>query len=104
MADSKSPFAICHAKQPLPLAIRDMPFCYIVECVDGTLYTGWTTDVTRRVKMHNAGRGAKYTRMHRPVRLVYVEKLRTRSAAQKRELEIKRMPRAKKLAIIKNSK
>ena len=76
-------------------------FCYIVECVDGTLYTGWTTDVTRRVKMHNAGRGAKYTRMHRPVRLVYSEKLRTRSAAQKRELEIKRMPRAKKIALIK---
>jgi len=84
----------------LPFAIRYMPFCYIVECANGTLYTGWTTDVTRRVKIHNAGRGAKYTRMHRPVRLVYSEKLRTRSAAQKRELAIKKMSRAKKLELI----
>ena len=78
-----------------------MPFCYIVECVDGTLYTGWTTDVTRRVKMHNAGRGAKYTQLHRPVRLVYSEKLKTRSAAQRREFEIKKMPRKKKIELIR---
>ncbi|MBI5053836.1 MAG: GIY-YIG nuclease family protein [Chloroflexi bacterium] len=78
-------------------------FCYIVECSNKTLYTGWTTDVTRRVKMHNAGRGAKYTRMHRPVRLVYSEKLRTRSAAQKRELAIKKLSRAKKLELIRDA-
>jgi putative endonuclease len=75
-------------------------FVYIVECADKTLYTGWTTDVSRRVKVHNAGRGARYTRDRGPVRLVYVEELPNRRAAMKRELEIKRMRRAKKLELI----
>lgn len=75
-------------------------FVYIVECADKTLYTGWTTDVERRLKEHNAGRGARYTREHGPVRLVYVEAVPDRSAALKRELEIKRMRRAKKLELI----
>lgn len=75
-------------------------FVYMVECADQTLYTGWTTDVDRRLKDHNAGRGAKYTRERGPVRLVYVEELPDRRAAMKRELEIKRMRRAKKLALI----
>jgi putative endonuclease len=75
-------------------------FVYMVECADKTLYTGWTTDVDRRLKAHNAGRGAKYTRERGPVRLVYVEKMPNRRAAMKRELEIKRMRRAKKLALI----
>jgi putative endonuclease len=77
-----------------------MPYVYIVECVDGTLYTGWTVNVEQRVKVHNAGRGARYTRMHGPVKLVYVEELPDRVAAQKRELEIKRWPREKKLKLI----
>jgi putative endonuclease len=77
-----------------------MPFCYILECADGTFYTGWTTDLERRVKTHNAGRGAKYTKLRRPVRLVYSEKLRSRSAAQKRELAIKRLRRSKKLELV----
>lgn len=78
-----------------------MPFfVYMVECADNTLYTGWSTDVTRRLKAHNAGRGAKYTRDRRPVRLVYVEEVLDRRAAIKRELAIKRMSRAKKLALI----
>ena len=77
-----------------------MPYCYILECSDGTLYTGWTTDLERRVKVHNAGRGSKYTRLRRPVRLVYSERLPDRSGAQKRELAIKRLPRAKKMALI----
>ncbi|MEK6573749.1 MAG: GIY-YIG nuclease family protein [Chloroflexota bacterium] len=77
-----------------------MPYCYILECSDGTLYTGWTTDLERRVKVHNAGHGSKYTRLRRPVRLVYSERLRDRSVAQKRELAIKRLPRAKKIALI----
>jgi putative endonuclease len=76
-----------------------MPFVYIVRCADGSLYTGWAVDVERRVKAHNAGRGAAYTRMHGPVELVYAEELPTRSEAQKRELAIKRYPRAKKLAL-----
>ena len=48
-------------------------FCYIVECVDGTYYTGWSTDPNRREKIHNAGRGAKYTKQRSPVKLVYIE-------------------------------
>jgi putative endonuclease len=75
-------------------------FCYIVECADGTLYTGWTTDPTRREKQHNAGRGARYTRQHRPVRLVYIEPQPDRITAMKREITIKAYSRAKKQALI----
>jgi putative endonuclease len=77
-----------------------MPYVYIVECANGSLYTGWAVDVEQRVKAHNAGRGARYTRMHGPVTLVYAEELPDRVAAQKRELEIKRWPREKKLKLI----
>jgi putative endonuclease len=74
-----------------------MPFyCYILECSDGTFYTGWTTDPPRREKQHNAGTGARYTRTRRPVKLVYIEEQTDRVAAMKRELAIKRMPRGKK--------
>ena len=76
-----------------------MPYVYIVQCADKTLYTGWAMDVARRVKAHNAGRGARYTRVHGPVELVYTEEVLTRSEALKRELAIKRYPRAKKLAM-----
>jgi putative endonuclease len=76
-----------------------MPFVYIVRCSDGTLYTGWAVDVAARVKAHNAGRGARYTRARRPVRLVYSEELPTRAEAMQRERQIKRLPRAKKLAL-----
>lgn len=79
-----------------------MPYVYIVECADGTLYTGWAVDVEQRVKAHNAGRGARYTRMHGPVKLVYAEEWSDRVAAQKRELEIKRWPREKKLKLIRD--
>jgi putative endonuclease len=68
-------------------------FCYILKCSDGTYYTGWTTDPIRRTRQHNAGRGAKYTRSHRPVQLVYVEELPDRGSAMRRELQIKRMKR-----------
>ncbi len=78
-----------------------MPFVYIVRCADNTLYTGWAVDVARRVAAHNAGRGARYTRLHGPVELVYTEEVPTRSDALKRELAIKRYPRAKKLALCK---
>lgn len=71
-------------------------FCYIVQCADGTLYTGWTVDVAARVKTHNAGLGALYTRLRRPVKLVYTEALPSRAAAMKRERQIKRYSRAKK--------
>lgn len=75
-------------------------YCYIVECSDGTFYTGWTTDTERRLKVHNAGRGARYTRMRRPVRLVYVEPQPDRTTAMKRERAIKALPRARKQALI----
>jgi putative endonuclease len=83
--------------------VSDKPdgcYCYIVECADGSLYTGWTTDPERRVKEHNAGRGAFYTRWRRPVSLMYLEELPSRSTAQRRENEIKKLTRQKKLALV----
>ena len=79
-----------------------MPYVYLVECANGALYTGWAMDVGQRVKAHNAGRGARYTRMHGPVKLVYTEEQPDRVAAMKRELEIKRWPREKKLRLIRD--
>ena len=78
-----------------------MPFyCYLLECADGSYYTGWTTDPTRRERQHNQGSGAAYTRMHRPVKLVYVEEQPDRATAMRREIAIKRYSheRKKKLA------
>jgi putative endonuclease len=71
-------------------------YCYIVECADGTYYTGWAVDPEKRVKIHNKGRGAKYTKMRLPVKLVYVEEQPDRVAAMKRERAIKKMTREKK--------
>lgn len=71
-------------------------FCYILECADGSYYTGWTTDPQRREKQHNAGRGAAYTRMHRPVHLVFVEAQEDRSAAMRRERSLKKMTHLQK--------
>lgn len=75
-------------------------FCYILECADGTFYTGWTTDPQRRVRQHNQGIGSRYTRMRRPVHLVYLERQPDRSTAQKRERRLKALPRIKKFALI----
>jgi len=75
-------------------------YCYIVKCSDGTYYTGWTTDPERRVKTHNTGRGARYTRMRRPVKLIYVESLPDRASAMKRERAIKALTRAEKIKVI----
>jgi putative endonuclease len=80
-----------------------MPFVYIVQCADGTLYTGWALDVLSRVKVHNAGRGAKYTQTRRPVHLVYSETWPSRADAMRREREIKRWPRARKLALFRRA-
>lgn len=79
-------------------------FVYLVECSDGTLYTGISTDVARRVAEHNAGTGAKYTRARRPVRVVYVEEAGDRSEASRREFEIKRLSRKEKEALIASVK
>ncbi|AFS79419.1 GIY-YIG domain protein [Gottschalkia acidurici 9a] len=66
-----------------------MNYVYIVECKDGTLYTGWTTDLKRRISEHNSGKGAKYTRARGPVKLKYFEKFDTKQEAMKREYQIK---------------
>ena len=73
---------------------------YILKCADGTLYTGWTNDLDRRLVAHNRGTGAKYTRSRRPVLLVYRESFPTREQAMRREWEIKRLSRKEKEALI----
>jgi putative endonuclease len=78
-------------------------FCYIVECADGTYYTGWSTDPERRLRRHNQGSGARYTRTRRPVRLVYVEEQPDRSSAMRRELQIKRLKREAKKKLIRSN-
>lgn len=77
-----------------------MYYVYIVECSDNTLYTGYTTDIDRRLEEHNAGVGAKYTRGRTPVRLVHLEEYEGKSDALKREIYIKNLPRKKKLKVI----
>ena len=74
---------------------------YIARCVDGSLYTGIAKDVKARLAAHNAGRGAAYTRSHRPVKLVYREDGFTRGKALSREAGIKALSRAGKLALLK---
>ena len=74
---------------------------YILRCGDGTLYTGITTDVEKRIKMHRCGKGAKYTRGRGPLELVYQETCGDHSVALKRELEIKALTREEKLKLIK---
>lgn len=74
-------------------------YCYILECADGTYYTGWTTDPERRVTQHNKGIGARYTKTRRPVKLVYVEEQPDKVAAMKRERAIKALPRKKKMEL-----
>ena len=75
-------------------------FVYLMECADGTLYAGATTDPARREREHNAGAGAKYTRARRPVCLVYQEACPDKSSALRREAALKRLTRAEKQALI----
>lgn len=74
-------------------------YCYILECSDGTFYTGWTNDPERRVAQHNKGKGARYTKTRRPVRLVYLEEQTDKITALKRERAIKALPRKKKMEL-----
>ena len=76
-------------------------YVYIVECKDRTYYTGYTTDIKRRVKEHNQGIGAKYTRGRTPVKLIYFEQKNTKSKAMKREYEIKQLTRKEKEGLIR---
>lgn len=82
---------------------KDKHYIYIVECKDGSLYTGYARDVAQRVAVHNAGRGAKYTKNRRPVTLRYQETYETKSEALKREHAIKRLTRAQKLKLIRGA-
>ena len=75
-------------------------YCYILQCADGTFYTGWTTDPERRVAQHNKGIGAKYTSTRRPVKLVYLETYPNRTEAMRRELAIKKMKRMQKNKLV----
>ena len=77
-----------------------MNFVYILRCSDDTLYCGWTNDIDKRMKAHNEGKGAKYTRSRLPVRLVYSESFETKEEAMSRECGIKRMTRKEKLRLI----
>ncbi|GGI04113.1 MULTISPECIES: GIY-YIG nuclease family protein [Mammaliicoccus] len=79
----------------------DKHYTYILECKDHTLYTGYTTDLERRLKVHNDGKGAKYTKIRRPVKLVYHETFDNKSEALKREYALKQLSRKQKLALIK---
>ena len=78
-----------------------MNYTYMVKCADGTLYTGWTNCLEKRLKAHNSGRnGAKYTKTKRPVSLVYYEGFFTNEEAMKREYQIKQLTRERKLELI----
>lgn len=77
-----------------------MNYTYMVRCADGTLYTGWTTDVNRRVKCHNDGKGAKYTRPRLPVELVYFEVFDTKEEAMRREAAIKKLSKERKELLV----
>ncbi len=77
-----------------------MNYTYIVKCADGSFYTGWTTDIERRLKCHNAGKGAKYTRPRLPVELVYFESFETKEEAMRREAAIKKLSRERKEQLV----
>jgi putative endonuclease len=78
-------------------------YVYIVRCADGTLYTGYARDPEKRAKTHNAGKGAKYTAKRLPVRLIYCEPCESRSAALKREYELKSLTRQEKELLVRRN-
>ena len=82
--------------------VNRMNYTYILKCSDGTYYTGWTNDMAKRLKTHNEGKGAKYTRGRGPVELVYLEEFDTKQEAMSKEAKIKRLTRKEKLLLIEN--
>ena len=78
-----------------------MNYTYLVRCADGSLYCGWTNRLEERVRAHNEGKGAKYTKSRRPVELVYYETFATKEEAMRREWEIKHMDREQKMTMIR---
>ena len=81
-----------------------MNYTYMLKCSDGTLYTGWTNDLEKRVEAHNSGKGAKYTKARRPVELAYYEEFETKEQAMKREYAIKKLGRKEKQKLIAGKK
>ena len=81
-----------------------MNYRYMLKCSDGTLYTGWTNDLEKRVEAHNSGKGAKYTKARRPVELAYYEEFETKEQAMKREYAIKQLGRKEKQELIAGKK
>ncbi len=82
-----------------------MPYyVYVLQCTDGSFYTGYTKNIDQRVKEHSCGKGARYTRMHKPQKVVYVELLETRSLAMRRERVIKRLSREQKHELANSKK
>lgn len=81
-----------------------MNYMYLLECADQTIYCGWTNDLNKRLLAHNSGRGARYTRARRPVRLVYYEEFETRGEAMKREAAVKKLSRKEKERLIVNGR
>ena len=81
-----------------------MNYTYMLKCSDGTLYTGWTNDLEKRVEAHNSGKGAKYTKARRPVELAYYEEFETKEQAVKREYAIKQLGRKEKQKLIAGKK
>ncbi|MEE0741462.1 MAG: GIY-YIG nuclease family protein [Emergencia sp.] len=77
-----------------------MNYVYVIRCADDSLYTGWTNDLENRIKQHNAGKGAKYTRGRGPVELVYFETFSTKEEAMRREAAIKKLKRQKKEELV----
>lgn len=77
-----------------------MNYTYIVRCKDGSLYTGWSNDLEKRIREHNEGRGAKYTKSRRPVALVYYEEYQTKEEAMRREYAIKKLGRREKEKLV----
>ena len=78
-----------------------MNYTYILKCSDNTLYTGWTNNLEKRIKDHNDGKGAKYTKPRLPVELVYYEEFETKEEAMKREYAIKQLSRSQKMLLMK---
>ena len=88
----------------LSAAKKGTPYCYILQCADGSFYTGWTNDLARRYRQHRSGNGGRYTRSRCPVQLVYFEPEMDKSAARKREAAIKKLPRPKKAELVAGTK
>lgn len=93
--------AVCNTSN---IATWYMWFTYIIQCKDGSLYTGATNDLSKRFQAHKQGKGCKYTASHKPLKVVFFEKFKTQSEALKREIEIKKLSHKEKENLVKLSK